>query len=324
VIRRLMCHSPDAAAVDSKIEASGCADDAEDTSPKQFSFGTTHPLQLPAVPPELRSPASPSKSPSKSPAADADAQAIDDEFTFGTTKPVNLPDLSHIPKDGLQTGKSPASPSVECVTPKSSPTTTLAVTASPSVRSWRSPDMYHGNHHNLNHHYHGQSYDSTEVVGHWSPEGNSHYLPSQVAVQSPWPAFAVMQSAYGYSPPIAAMVLANDLWSKPSPIEASPEQWQFSTNQAKVATVRENCIMDGTTDDVAAPDLEAGDDDDVIGSTSSLAIPELASRSSWSLKTEAMCGASPARRIASVVCILLSLICIVALVVFVCVDSGGS
>jgi len=300
----LMCPSPTAAAEAPATEAVECApapaaDAIEASSPQNFSFGTTQPLELPAVLPQTLPCAS----------ADSQAQALDDEFTFGTTVPLALPDLTQVPRDYWNKGNSPASASLASVSPRSSPPKVFGSPSVPTSRSSgyelhnASPDR-------------AQFQQANQVFGHWSPEAVSPYLPSQVAMQGFWSGPTVMQSALGYSPS-ASLVYAEDVWSKPLPIVTLPYEMPAMQNaenyQTQVSGVDTSASVH--LDAAKSCDLERGEDE--ASGDDLPCMHQLDSRPSWGFKFK---NASPARRFATALCIFLVFICIAALVAIVCVD----
>jgi len=315
-----MCRSPSSGRRASSAESLGSSGD--ESPAHAFSFGTTHPLQLPAV--LTQSPPCPA----------VDSEALDDEFTFGTTKPIELPDLTHAATEIVHTGHSQVSvAAVESGSLCCSPSKALAVQMagtppSPSLQTpstngyelqFASPDS-------------AQMRGMSQFYGHRSPEAFSPWMPSQVGAHHSLPAPIMMQAARGYS--IASgLVYAQDGWAKPAPMQMSlalspyalptmEEAQEYPAGKAGAPLFRPN------SDTMQSVDLEpggceaAGDD--------SLGIPELTSRSSWSLpgglslKIEKCFGVSPSRRVVGAVCMVFVLSCIAVLVAIVCVDPGGS
>lgn len=317
------------------------------SSPKDFSFGTTHPLQLPAA-----LPAAP---------AEMQVEALDEEFTFGATKPLALPDMSHVPKDyGQGSGTAPlewASPQTRSLG-RSSPGRSLGAPASPSIQSLhtsRSRFSGHGLHKvSPDQPYQQQIVEPSQVLGNWSPgtpeEAITPYLASQVAVAGyQCGAPLVMQAAHAYAMPAAGNIayghtlaahmayghpmlaspyaqFADDILSKPAgtlpaiPCDMHAPQSMLQDYPSGAGTPGA-LAASLDLDSAKSNDPEMGSDEAV--GDDSLCIPELESRPSWRVKAESLClDLSPARRVAAALVMFLLVICIVALIAIVSVDSG--
>jgi len=322
---RLMCPGPIVADAASPAEACANGDDGleEVTSPKDFSFGTTQPLQLPVIPTEVLASLS------------ADSPMLSDEFTFGTTMPLGLPDFTQLAgRKALPT--SPLDCATPC-TPGSSTSKALSTyDASPAALASRSPGLEShrtSTEYALAQQAHQVAYHNAlalrspgqvvhsaspeyalaqpayHAAHHWSSEPVSPYMASNVAAQGLWPAPHVLQSGLGY-PALGALIVSLPSAYGMSPIQDCPVE----------VDVAGSMVSNAYWDAVKSCDLEA----DVDESVSDAPLRTLVSRPSWWLRCEAIREMSSARRCALVLLIFLVLICIAAFLLIICVDPGGT